>query len=37
MAEAGMNAMMSFWDDPTKVDALLADLETTRQQVFTEE
>ncbi len=37
MAEAGMNAMMSFWDDPTKIDAILADLEATRQQVFTEE
>ncbi len=36
MAEAGMNAMMAFWDDPTLVDDLLADLETTRQQVFAE-
>ena len=37
MAEAGMNAFMAFWDDPTIVDDLLEDLEATRQEVFVEE
>lgn len=37
MADAGMNAFMAFWDDPTLVDDLLADLEATRQEVFAEQ
>ena len=37
MAEAGMNSMMAFWDDPEAIDDILADLEATRQQVFAEE
>lgn len=37
MADAGMNGMMAFWDDPDAIDSILADLEATRQEVFAEE
>ncbi len=37
MADAGMNGMMAFWDDPAAIDDILADLEATRQEVFAEE
>lgn len=37
MADAGMNAMMSFWDDPTQIDQLLADLEAERLRLLEEE
>lgn len=37
MADEGMNAMMAFWDDPTQIDTLLAQLEEARQRVFAEE
>jgi multiple sugar transport system substrate-binding protein/raffinose/stachyose/melibiose transport system substrate-binding protein len=37
MADAGMNGMMAFWDDPEAIDDILADLEATRQEVFAEE
>ena len=34
MADEGMNAFMAFWDDPSLIDELLADLEKTRQEIF---
>jgi len=37
MADAGMNGMMAFWDDPEAIEDILADLEATRQEVFAEE
>ncbi|MFP4374280.1 MAG: ABC transporter substrate-binding protein [Spirochaetaceae bacterium] len=39
MADAGMNAFMEFWSDPTpeNVDRILEDLEETRQRLFEEE
>jgi multiple sugar transport system substrate-binding protein/raffinose/stachyose/melibiose transport system substrate-binding protein len=37
MADVGMNGFMSFWDDPTAVDDILAELEATRQEIFVEE
>ncbi len=37
MADAGMNGMMAFWDDPEAIDDILADLEAVRQEVFAEE
>ncbi len=37
MADAGMNGMMAFWDDPEAIDDILTDLEVTRQEVFAEE
>lgn len=33
MADAGMNAMMDFWDDPTSIDMLLGELEETRARL----
>jgi multiple sugar transport system substrate-binding protein/raffinose/stachyose/melibiose transport system substrate-binding protein len=37
MAEAGMDAFMRFWDDPTQIDALLEELEAERQRILAEE
>ncbi len=37
MADAGMNGMMAFWDEPEAIDDILTDLEATRQEVFAEE
>jgi len=37
MADEGMNAMMAFWDDPSLIDDLLADLEASRQEIFESE
>ncbi len=37
MADEGMNAMMAFWDDPSLIDDLLADLEAARQEIFESE
>jgi multiple sugar transport system substrate-binding protein/raffinose/stachyose/melibiose transport system substrate-binding protein len=37
MADEGMNAMMAFWDDPSQIDDLLAQLEEARQRIFAEE
>jgi multiple sugar transport system substrate-binding protein/raffinose/stachyose/melibiose transport system substrate-binding protein len=37
MADVGMNGFMSFWDDPSAVDDVLAELEATRQEIFVEE
>jgi multiple sugar transport system substrate-binding protein/raffinose/stachyose/melibiose transport system substrate-binding protein len=37
MADEGMNAFMAFWDDPSLIDELLADLEETRQEIFESE
>lgn len=37
MADAGMNGMMAFWDNPNAIDDILADLEATRQEVFAED
>ena len=37
MAEAGMNAMMRFWDDPSQIDQLLDELEQERQRILAEE
>jgi multiple sugar transport system substrate-binding protein/raffinose/stachyose/melibiose transport system substrate-binding protein len=36
MAEAGMDAMMRFWDDPTQLDQILEELEAERQRVVAE-
>ncbi|MDH7487062.1 MAG: ABC transporter substrate-binding protein [Anaerolineae bacterium] len=36
MAEKGMAAFIAFWDDPDTIDALLADLEKARQEIFAE-
>lgn len=36
MAEAGMEGFMKFWDDPSKLDTILADLEVVRQRVAAE-
>ncbi len=36
MAEAGMNAMMRFWDDPSQIDQLLDELEQERQRILAE-
>jgi multiple sugar transport system substrate-binding protein/raffinose/stachyose/melibiose transport system substrate-binding protein len=36
MAEAGMDAFMRFWDDPTQIDALLEELEAERQRILAE-
>ncbi|MBP1703324.1 MAG: putative transporter substrate binding protein [Chloroflexi bacterium] len=36
MAEAGMDAFMRFWDDPTQLDALLEELEAERQRILAE-
>jgi ABC-type glycerol-3-phosphate transport system substrate-binding protein len=37
MADEGMNGFMEFWDNPGNIDDILARLETTRQEIFTEE
>jgi multiple sugar transport system substrate-binding protein/raffinose/stachyose/melibiose transport system substrate-binding protein len=37
MADAGMNGIMAFWDEPEAADVILADLESVRQEVFAEE
>jgi multiple sugar transport system substrate-binding protein/raffinose/stachyose/melibiose transport system substrate-binding protein len=37
MADAGMNGMMAFWDDPDAIDDILTELEAVRQEVFAEE
>jgi len=37
MAEAGMEAFMRFWDDPTQIEALLNELENERQRILAEE
>jgi len=37
MADVGMNGFMTFWDDPSSVDGVLEELESTRQEVFAEE
>ena len=34
MADEGMNAFMAFWDDPSLIDELLAELEKVRQEIF---
>lgn len=36
MAEAGMEGFMRFWDDPTQIDKILADLEAERQRILSE-
>jgi multiple sugar transport system substrate-binding protein/raffinose/stachyose/melibiose transport system substrate-binding protein len=36
MAEAGMEAFMRFWDDPTLIDQLLEELEAERQRILAE-
>ncbi len=37
MADVGMNGLMSYWDDPTLIDDVLAELEATRLEIFVEE
>ncbi|MBX7237574.1 MAG: ABC transporter substrate-binding protein [Caldilineales bacterium] len=37
MAEAGMDGFMRFWDDPSSIDKILADLEAERQRILAEE
>jgi len=37
MAEAGMDAMMAFWDDPASIDQLLQELEATRARIAAEQ
>jgi hypothetical protein len=37
MADVGMNGFMSFWDDPSAVDDVLAEMEAARQEIFVEE
>lgn len=37
MAEAGMDGFMRFWDDPTQIDQILADLEAERLRILEEE
>ncbi len=34
MAEKGMAAFQAYFDDPTKLDSILADLEKNRQEIF---
>jgi hypothetical protein len=38
MADVGMNAFMEFWDNHSAadIDRIVAKLEATRQEVFTE-
>lgn len=36
MAEAGMDAMMRFWDDPSQLDQILDELEQERQRIVAE-
>ncbi len=37
MADAGMDGMMAFWDDPSNIDAILEQLEATRQELFADQ
>ncbi len=37
MADEGMNGFMQFWDNPDEIEDILANLESVRQEVFTEE
>jgi ABC-type glycerol-3-phosphate transport system substrate-binding protein len=37
MADEGMNAFMAFWDDPDSIEALLAELEKVRIEIFESE
>lgn len=37
MADVGMNGFMAYWDDPTAIDDILAELEAARQEIFVEE
>jgi ABC-type glycerol-3-phosphate transport system substrate-binding protein len=37
MAEKGMAAFQAFWNDPTQIDAILADLEKERALIFAEQ
>ena len=37
MAEKGMAAFQAFWNDPTQIDTILADLEKERAMIFAEE
>jgi ABC-type glycerol-3-phosphate transport system substrate-binding protein len=37
MADAGMNGLMDYWDDPSSVDQILEDLEVERLRVLEEE
>ena len=37
MAEAGMDGFMRFWDDPSQIDQILADIEAERLRILEEE
>ena len=37
MAEAGMDGFMRFWDNPSQIDQILADLEAERLRILEEE
>lgn len=37
MAEAGMEGFMKFWDDPSQLDTILADLEAARLRILEEQ
>ncbi len=37
MAEVGMEGFMRFWDDPSQIDTILADLEAERLRILEEE
>jgi len=37
MAEAGMDAFVRFWDDPSSIDALLEELEADRVRIAEEQ
>jgi multiple sugar transport system substrate-binding protein/raffinose/stachyose/melibiose transport system substrate-binding protein len=37
MADEGMNGFMQFWDNPGDIEDILANLESTRQEIFAEE
>ncbi len=37
MAEAGMDAFMAFWDDPSSIDSLLEELDADRQRIAEEQ
>jgi multiple sugar transport system substrate-binding protein/raffinose/stachyose/melibiose transport system substrate-binding protein len=36
MADVGMNGFMAYWDSPELIDDILAELEATRLEIFTE-
>jgi hypothetical protein len=36
MAEAGMDGMMRFWDNPDQIDQILEELEAERQRILAE-